>query len=446
MVTLRHPQQPKSSPQADQDARSPSDSHWSPTLQTTLDQPASTLPLQLACAGLAFSGLFIAWTWLGRVDDVARAAGKLVPQNQAYQVHPVESGKVVKVAVKEGETVHKGDVLIELDPELAEKEIERLQTQLTSAKEELMQTQSLIESTQMQAQVQVAIAQTAIAAHRMSIRENEQSVQTQQSLTNQLSTDIDAQQARLSRIKPLVDEGAIARDRVFEIEQGIRDRQRSITESSGSLQKSQTEIDRLEVELAQKQQEAEQVSLGAQQKVQELQIKAQGLRATLQETEVLIAAAQERLKQRYVYSPVDGTVLSLHVKGQGSVVQMAQPIAEIAPQGKPLVLSALLPSQKAGFVKVGMSVKLKLDAYPYQDYGVISGKVLTISPDSHFDEKLGQVYHVDVSLDRPYIQAKGQQIPLKAGQTGTVEIITRHRRILDVLLDPLKKLRGTIDL
>jgi hemolysin D len=102
----------------------------------------------------------------------------------------------------------------------------------------------------------------------------------------------------------------------------------------------------------------------------------------------------------------------------------------------------VLSNQQAGFVKKGMMVKVKLDAYPYQDHGTIAGKIVAISPDSQASEQLGQVYRVDIALDRHYVNAKGQQIPLKPGLTATAEIVTRQRRVLDVVLEPFQKLRS----
>lgn len=92
-------------------------------------------------------------------------------------------------------------------------------------------------------------------------------------------------------------------------------------------------------------------------------------------------------------------------------------------------------------------MQVKFDAYPYQDYGIVPGKVLSISPDAKPDEQLGPVYQVEVALDRDYVTTKDQNIKFKAGQTAAADIIIRRRRIVDILLDPIRQLqKGGMDL
>jgi hemolysin D len=107
----------------------------------------------------------------------------------------------------------------------------------------------------------------------------------------------------------------------------------------------------------------------------------------------------------------------------------------------PLVLSSILPNREAGLVRPGMTVQVKFDAFPYQDYGMVSGKVTTISPDAVVDEQLGNVYRVEIKLDKDTVTSQQQTISLKAGQTADAEILVRQRRIIELILDPFQKLR-----
>lgn len=419
---------------------------WSPPLQTILDQPPSALPLQLTIAGIIFCTAFAAWAWFGQIDEVATATGKLVPKGEAFQVHPIELGKVAKVAVSEGEQVKAGQVLLELETEIATNEVERLKNLLFAAQTERVQVQGLLDQMRLQAQTQAAIAQAEIQAKTVTIGQAELTIANQQTLLTQLQEDAKAQETRLARLQPLSQEGAIPRERLFEAEQSLRNRERTLTEGQGSLQSAQAEAERLRTEMTEKHARVTQLQLEAEQQKQQLEIRLTEIQAKIAETETLLQTAKTKLNQRYLYAPVDGTVLSLNVRQHGEVVQPGQTIAELAPQGKPLVLSAILPSREAGFVKPDLTVQVKLDAYPFQDYGVVSGRVISISPDSKPHEQLGPVYRIEVELSRNAIDRHGAKISFQPGQTATAEIVTRQRRIADVLLDPLRQFQGGVSL
>jgi HlyD family secretion protein len=145
-----------------------------------------------------------------------------------------------------------------------------------------------------------------------------------------------------------------------------------------------------------------------------------------------------------VRSPIDGIIFELPVEKPGPVVESGQIVAQIAPKNAALILKAQMPSQQSGFLKVGMPVKIKFDAYPFQDYGVVQGRVSWISPDSKIQtSSQGNVetYEMDITIDQPYIQAGNKRIFLTPGQTASAEVIIRQRRVIDFVLDPFKKLQ-----
>ena len=96
--------QERSTP-ANSPAAATNTANWSTSLQTVLDQPPSTLPRQLILGGLAFCVAFGAWATFGRIDEVGHARGQLVPKGEVYKIHPIESGKIARIRVKEGQSV-----------------------------------------------------------------------------------------------------------------------------------------------------------------------------------------------------------------------------------------------------------------------------------------------------------------------------------------------------
>lgn len=414
---------------------------WSQSLQAVIDQPPASFPRYLLLGGLAFFCVFGTWAWFGTVQEVSRAQGKLVPQGEVYRVQPVVQGKVTHIFVNEGEQVKLGQAIVELDNQLAVTEVDRLKQALEAYQQQLIQIQALMERTQLEAQTKQRIALAESSAQKSALAEAEVTVKTQVQLINFLRTEQRAYQDRLARLRPLLEAGAIAAEQLFEVEQSVRDRQRMMVQGQGDLERAQAQVKQLSAVLAQRQAEEKRTNFESQQRLQQLRLDAEQLQAKIQETKSLLQAAQTNLDQTVLQAPVGGTISYLSINNVGEVAQPGQTMAEIAPHGMPLVLSAVLPSQEAGLVRPGMAVQVKFDAFPFQDYGIVAGTVLSISPDALVDERLGSVYKVKIKLERNTVSNHQHTVTLKAGQTAQAEIVVRRRRIIDLILDPFRKLQ-----
>lgn len=419
----------------------PPEEHWSGALQNVLNQPPASLPSRMMLGGAMFFVVFGAWAWLGHIEESGNGRGRLVPEGEAHELHAMEMGRVARVAVKEGQAVKKGEIIVELDTELAQQDLGRLQQMLTAYQTELLQKQGLREQMESEAQSRALMSAADLQAQETALLEARNGAETFRRLLDQLQSDAGAQGDRLDRLQSLADDGAISREHLFDLEQSLRDRHRSITQSQGDLARSLSEAERLEALLRQKQAEAQAIQSEAQQRIESLQVELTQIKAKMTETQGQIASAQTKLKQRFLYAPIDGVVLALNVDHEGEVLQPGQTIAAIAPSDAPLILQAALPDPEAGFVKVGMPVKVKIDAYPFQDYGVVPGRVVALSPDTKQDEQMGPVYEVKVALDRDHVIEGGRPVTFKPGQTAQADIVIRRRRILDILLDPIRQLQ-----
>ncbi|MDY6938009.1 MAG: HlyD family efflux transporter periplasmic adaptor subunit [Cyanobacteriota bacterium] len=472
--------------------------HWSGSVQHLLEQPTAAFPHQIMVGGLLFFAVCGTWAWHGEINEVGKARGELVHQGNVHKIHPVEMGKVAYLGVSEGDTVTAGQPIAELDTQLAQAEVERLSGQLSAYEIELMQTQGSIDRLRLEAQTRAAISSANLQAQEASIAQaetnaaiTEQTIEGLQTeirametrkdrvdplpqkageLHEQLQAQIQANQDRLDRLEPLVERGALSRERlyqaqedllnsqnallrsqlndevvaserVFDIEQNLRDRQFNIQENQGRLEQSAAEADRLYAELAQKKAEGERTQLEIQQQIHQLEIQLTQLDAKIAETSNLLASAEAKLERRFLHAPVDGVILALHLNHSGEVVQPGQTIAEIAPEEAPLVLSAQLPEREAGFIEVGLPAQIKFDAYPFQEYGLVEGTVVSIAPDSESTQEMGEVFEVEIELERNYVLEDGETVYFKSGQTANAEIIIRRRRILDLLLDPIRQLQ-----
>ena len=144
----------------------------------------------------------------------------------------------------------------------------------------------------------------------------------------------------------------------------------------------------------------------------------------------------------------------------GGVVTPAQVLAVVVPQDSHLEIEATLANDDVGFVHAGQDAEIKVHTFNYTRYGVLHGKVLSVSPDTIArdgrdvaepksraqgttgDSQQGPddlVYAARVSLDERQLQAGDQVVDLGPGMAGTVEMKTGSRRIINYLLSPLAK-------
>lgn len=471
---------------------------WSPAMQSLLEEPPSNLPLQLIAGGVVFCLTFLAWAWFGQIDQIGKAQGKLVPKGEAYKIESLEAAKISTIEVKEGDKVKAGQLIATLDSGRETKEVERLKEILASSQVELRQKLNLLEQVKIEVETQRRIGQAEISSQKLAIESaiskaqitSDLLAQQQSELAanierqgqtaqlpgldkakfNQISAELKQHQQRLAKLKELAEQGAISQEYIFQAQQaqrqieqqlidsklqGIssineqvyqsqqstRSMRSSIIENQGALAEAQKEAERLQTELESKKADSLRLEVTAKQKAQQLELEINQAKSKIAETKNLLATAQGQLAKKSLKAPVAGTVLAFNVVNTGKVIQPGETVAEIAPDKSPLVLSAILPDRDAGFIKKGMTAQVKFDAYSYQDYGIIPGKVISISANSQTDEKLGEVYRVRIELERNYVTDNLKKISFKPGQTASADIVIRHRRIIDVLLEPVKKMQ-----
>jgi HlyD family secretion protein len=186
--------------------------------------------------------------------------------------------------------------------------------------------------------------------------------------------------------------------------------------------------------------------------VKELQSQIIDAQSEAGQTKNLIKSLQYQRQQRVLYAPASGTLFQLLILHPGAVVQPGQTIAQIAPKTARLLLRARMDNKQTGFLKVGLPAKVKFDAYPFQDYGIMPGRISWISPTSSqpaptssptatASATAASSFEVEIELAQPFIEAQGKNIALKAGQTATAEVVVRQRRVIDLFLDPFRKLK-----
>ena len=449
---------------------------------------------------VGFLAVAIPWSMVSTVDETGSARGRIEPLGSIRKLDSITGGSVTAVKVKEGDKVRAGQILLELDNDTVKPEIERTKEKLAGLENQVSQLQllkkqiELTASTQEQQnlfQAEEKKAQVNQAIQNLNAKQSTYNLQKleKQALVNQAKQQIEttlnerqSAQARLDidknqveRFSKLLKDGAVSASQIDNLRKEQQESKRVYQKTESDIKQAQlrlaeetnryqTIMNQLESDIEQaKLQLAEQNSsyqsavnagklalLKTSEQIKDLQRQINLNKSEIAQTRSGITSLNILFKQRIVRSPIDGIVFELPVTKPGEVLQPGQRIARIAPKDSGFILKATMPVKETGFLKTGMPVKVKFDAYPFQEYGIVPGKVSWISPDSKVESTNqggAETYELRIALDKPYIEDGSRRIPLTPGQTAQAEVIVRQRRAIDLLLDPFKKMqKGGLEL
>jgi hemolysin D len=472
----------------------PSEQEWSPYAEDQINALPQAWTRGLLYFLIAFAAIALPWSMLSSVDETGVARGRIEPKGATQRLDSPAAGTVAAVRVQEGQTVTKGQVLVELEADVLRTDLQQAQAKLAGQTSQLNQLEILktqvlstlsVQAQQNQAQASEKFSQVGQARQSLSasqanapLQEAEKLAQVEQAEArlNAAQTDLIRTENRyhkdldeVKRYQKLAAAGVVPAVKVVELERSadesrrfrdqstaeVQQGQKSLLEKENSYrglkQKLQSEQQQAALRLQEQQNGETTISkagelalLKNQEQFKQLESQANTLKSDLKQSQSQLQSLNLQLEKRIVRSPVTGTIFELPVKKAKSFVQTGQLIAQIAPQNAPLIVKAQVPSSNSGFLKVGQPVKLKFDAYPFQDYGVVSGRLQWLSPDSKVVQVNGtqaEVFDLVVTLNQPFIQSPTKKILLTPGQAVTAEVIVRQRRIIDFLLDPFKKLQ-----
>jgi hemolysin D len=143
-------------------------------------------------------------------------------------------------------------------------------------------------------------------------------------------------------------------------------------------------------------------------------------------------------------APVDGVVQQVADRSVGSVLREAETLVTIVPDGADLYVEANVPSRDVSYLQVGDTVRVKLETYPFQRFGTITGVLTVINPDSQplneNDAKQGLVYRAQVKLNDNARTLAARGIILKPGLVASAEIKTGTRSIASYILNPVLRI------
>ncbi|MBW4423012.1 MAG: HlyD family secretion protein [Nostoc desertorum CM1-VF14] len=391
-----------------------------------------------------FAAIVLPWAMLSKVDETGNARGRLEPQGRTLRLDAPVTGKVISIKVKEGETVKAGQILLELESDINRTELQQTQAKLEGQQNRVNQLQLLKNQLTMSLRTQQLQNQAQESEQLAQLDQIQQRLNSSKQVHILEKGRLKLANNEIQRYRYLWQKGAISKSKLEEVEGAMFERQRLLEQAQSDIQQATTEITKQQSTNQRISRTGELALLDSHKQIKELQSQVVDVLSEIDQTKKQIQSLQFQLQQQTLRTPIDGTIFQLSINNAGTVVQPGQMVTQIAPQGAPLIFRAEMPSQESGFLRVGMPVKLKFDAYPFQDYGVTEGKLRWISPDSKVVETAqGKIenFELEIAVPQTYIQSGNKRIALTPGQTATAEVIVRQRRIIDFVLDPFKKLQ-----
>lgn len=414
------------------------------------DTPVSPVPRWSMRIVMALFTLALVWACVGQLDIVAVAPGKTVTHSRTKVIQPLETAVVRKILVHDGQTVKKGDLLVELDALGVSADAHKAAQALVDARLADLRTTAVLAAIDTNSPPRLSqeatLPPTRLHAAQ-ALAESEYA--TYLAKAQGLQAAIAQKQAELhtteAAIEPLQRYAAIARDRVEDYkrlfdkhyvsrqdylirQQELINAERDVTLQRNHRTELVSALTAARKQLAATAADARQQWLDEQRQARE-QI---GQYAT----ETQRAAQRDAMMQ--LRAPVDGTVQQMAIHTIGGVVTPAQALMAIVPVRDALEVEATILDKDIGFVRKGQPVVVKLESFPYTRYGYLTGTIVSVSHDAAQDEKLGLVFPARIKLDRDTLDIDGARVRITAGMGVSAEIKTGRRRVVDYLLSPLK--------
>lgn len=355
--------------------------------------------------------VFTTWAGYSELEQVTRATGQVVASSRTQIIQSLDGGVIDMMAVKEGEAVKADQLLVRFSKERAAAAYEETRAKAAALQSTVDRLQAEILDRPLQFDPLVRNypsfvgTQTALYAKRRQALDDE---------IRGYTRALGLAKQELATSEPLLERGDVGVAEVLRLRRQVADLETQVVNRRNKyFQDSQTELAKAQEELASVRQ------VMAQRKLQ--------------------------LDNCEIHAPMSAVVKNIRFTTVGAVVRAGEDILELVPSDGDLVVEVKVRPADVGFIRPGLPVTIKFDAYDYSIYGGLDGEVIYISADTLKEEAAratpdSTYYLVRVRASQAHLKGKsGQSMAVIPGMTVTAEIITGKRTILQYLLKPVLK-------
>lgn len=396
------------------------------------------------------------WAMFGRLDIVAVAEGKLVPETYLKIVQPSDSGIVKEILVKEGEPVRAGQVLMRMDALMTEADakalgselrrkqltLRRIDAELSNSPFKLNEQDPPELAREMHAQYMAdrAALQAALAEEQTRLVKAREELAAAKRVKEKLVEVLPHYRQQEAAFDKLAKDG-------FGGSLLASDKRRERIEKEAELNTQEHLIESARASISQSEKKIVQLESDYRRQLHAERNEAQGAAEKLAQEVAKQAHKRDLLELK---APQDGVVKDLATHTVGTVVQPGTVMLTLVPKDETLRAEVWVSNEDIGFVHIGQPVKVKLAAFPFQKYGMAEGRVQYVSADAQDDNGQGaginqerrtqlMAYKALVTLKSAQLEIDGRSLPLSAGMQASAEILLGNQTVMEYLISPVRK-------
>ncbi|PUE66663.1 HlyD family type I secretion periplasmic adaptor subunit [Arcobacter caeni] len=396
---------------------------------------------------MIFFTVFLSWAAISEVDEAIKGTGKVVPSGQTKVIQNLEGGIISAILVEEGKTVKKGDIIYNLSnaffsSEFVTKEIDLLSLQAVLIRlEALIDNQKTIEYPDELKKKIPDIIENETRIFYEDLENNQRKVDIAKDQYNQ--KDYKLRETKI-RFNNLSIELNLAMENMKILDELLNKKVASKKEYILELSKKQnivTQIDETRNSIPILQEEIEEskkkiASVESENRSKQLS-KYSEIKTEINKAIEKNKANVDREQRKSVISPVNGIINKLYFYTEGGIVKPGDKMAEITPIEDSLTIEAKIKSSDRAFIWEGQDVSVEITAYDFSKYGLLNGKLISISPDS-FEDRNGSIFYIaKIKAD---VNQFAPDLPILPGMVANVNILTGKKTVLKYIIKPLKNI------
>lgn len=433
--------------------RTENEREFLPAVLEVQEKPVSRIAVRAGRVILVCMAIGLLWAALAPRPIHVVMTGKTLPLGHVQVIEPLESATVKTVHIRNGDMVTKGDALITFNPteimadhgrltrelETAQSDVLRLQITLNALAYNLVPDLSLFDAiSEPVRQQQKNFLNSTLAAHKAeteALASDEKRYREQVKKFTRLLIEreksVSAVHSRLHRLEKAYNSAQIVHVRFLEVQQEAATIEGELINTQGGLEESQEAV----LGIAHKRNEMlEKALVHLHHELADAQSRQRSVEQELTKVE------QRRLRS-HLTAPISGIVANLKVHTAGDVVQTGERLMEIVPQDALVEIEALMKNRDRADVWAGQQVRVKVEAFPFTRYGVLTGEIVYIGADAVEVPNQGLMFPVRTKLIQQSIQGnQGQYVQIGSGMAVTVEAQASSQTVLEYLFTPLARI------